>query len=114
MELTITGPKTLVLTPTTLALVLDSLAEKPFRIAQPAIQEIVSQLTKEPQNEQPSASSSRPVAPSVNSSDNGSGSALNGAGLRSNGARSEVRDSDRCGGESTGIDHQWRNDTIPS
>lgn len=110
----ISGPTTLTLSPSVLATILDALAEVPYRNSRPAFDEILSQLQpKEPQNEQPSTSSRGPIPATNGNSDSGSNSALNGAGVRSDGTGSEIRDSDRCGGESTGTDHQRRNDVIP-
>jgi len=87
----INEPKTLVLSPNALSHILDALADKPFRIAQPIIEEIITQLKpKEPQNEQPAASSRGPIPTTLSNSNDGSSGALNGAGLWSNGAGPEV------------------------
>ncbi len=53
MQIQITGPKTLVFQPSHLATVLDALANLPFKVANPVIQEIFSQLQSGEKDEAP-------------------------------------------------------------
>lgn len=52
MEIMLNGPKTLTLSPATIAAALDALANHgPYRVVDPAIKEIFSELQKVPQSD---------------------------------------------------------------
>lgn len=48
MNILIDGPKTLVIQPQHLATILDCLANAPFRVAQPIIEDLMRQVTSAP------------------------------------------------------------------